>query len=101
MEKTSRFRNSFIFKAFYFFDWSAAVIKMAYPPVYFKQLGLGAGYVGVLSGTVPFIRGVGTPLVAHQAHKTNKRKPIFLVRVAAHTITPVLLLISRPGKQLL
>ena len=93
-------RNSFIFRAFYFFFMSAAVIKFAYPPVYFKQLGLGASYAGLLSGTVPFIRGVGAPLVAYLADKTNKRKPIFLVSVAAHTVTPVLLLIPRPGKQL-
>ena len=93
-------RNAFIFKAFYFFYWSAAVIKMAYPPVYFKQLGLGASYVGVLSGTVPFIRGVSAPLVAYLADKTNKRKTVFLVSVAAHTVTPILLLIPRPGKHL-
>ena len=93
-------RESFIFRAFYFFFMSAAVMKMAYPSVYFKQLGLGASYAGILSVTVPFIRGVGAPLLAYLADKTNKRKLVFLVSIAAHTVTPILLLISPTGKQL-
>ena len=75
-------------------------MKLVYPPLYVRQLGLGASYAGILSGTAPFIRGVGAPLLGYLADKTNTRKLVFLVSLAAHAVTPILLLIPRPGKQL-
>lgn len=94
-----------MFRAFYFFFASATVIKrvylkLVYPPLYFRQLGVGASYAGILSGAAPFIRGVDAHLLGYLADKTSTRKPVFLVSLAAHAVTPILLLIPRPGKQL-
>ena len=95
----SQTQKSFIFKAFYFFFVSAMVMKIAFSPVYYRQLGLSASYTGILSGTAPFIRGVGAPLLGYLADKTSKRKLVFLVSMTANAITPILVLIPRPGEQ--
>ena len=91
--------KSFIFKGFYFFFVSATVMKLAFPPLYYRQLGLSASYTGILSGTAPFTRGVGAPLLGYLADKTNRRKTVFLVSMTANAIAPILLLIPQPGEQ--
>ena len=95
----SQTQKSLIFKAFYFFFVSATVMKLAFSPVYYRQLGLSASYTGMLSGTAPFIRGVGAPLLGYVADKTNKRKPVFLVSMTANAIAPILVMLPRPGEQ--
>ena len=74
-------------------------MKVAFSPMYYRQLGLSASYTGILSGTAPFIRGVGAPLSGYLADKTNRRKHIFLVSMTANAIAPILLLIPHPGEQ--
>ena len=93
-------RKPVIFRAFQFFFVSTTVMKVAFYPVYFKQLGIGANYAGILSGAAPFARGFGAPLLGYLADKTNRRKPLFLVSLAAQAVTPILLLIPQPGEQL-
>ena len=95
----SQTQKSLIFKAFYFFFVSATVMKLAFSPVYYRQLGLSASYTGILLGTAPFIRGVGAPLLGYLADKMNKLKPVFLVSMTANAIAPILVLIPRPGEQ--
>ena len=96
---SSQTPKSLIFKAFYFFFVSATVMKIAFSPVYYRQLGLSASYTGILSGTAPFIRGVGAPLLGYLADKTNRRKHIFLVSMTANAKAPILLLIPHTGEQ--
>ena len=86
------------FGAFYFFFLSSFTTKCVYLPIYLKQLGLTASYVGILSGMVPFIRGAGAPILGYVADRTNTRKVVFLLSLAAHALIPVLLLIPRPDE---
>ena len=91
-------RTKFIFQAFYFFFLSAFYMRLVYLPIYLKQLGLSASYVGILIGVIPFARGAGAPIIGYVADKTNSRKLVFLVSLASHALAPVLLLIPRPSK---
>ena len=83
-------RKPVIFRAFQFFFVSTTVMKVAFYPVYFKQLGIGANYAGILSGAAPFARSLVAPLLGYLADKTNRRKPLFLVSLAAQAVTPIL-----------
>lgn len=87
-----------IFKAFYFFFLSSFYTRLIYFPLYLKQLGLSASYVGILAGVIPFVRGVGAPILGYVADRTKLRKAVFLLSVSAHTLLPVLLLIPRPDE---
>ena len=91
-------RTSFTFQAFYFLFLSAFSTKLTYLPIYLKQLGLSASYVGILTGITPFTRGAGAPIIGYLADETNSRKLIFLVSTATATLAPILLLIPRPSK---
>jgi len=91
-------RTKLIFQAFYFFFLSAFITRLVYFPIYLKQLGLNASYVGILLGVIPFARGVGAPIMGYVADKTNSRKLVFLVSLASHTLVPILLLIPRTSK---
>ena len=90
-------RTKVIFQAFYFFFLSAFMMRLVFLPIYLKQLGLNAAYVGILLGVIPFARGVGAPIMGYVADETNSRKLVFLVSLALHTLVPVLLLIPRPS----
>ena len=91
-------RTKFIFQAFYFFFLSAFVTRLVYLPIYLKQLGLNASYVGILLGVIPFAHGVGAPIMGYVADKTNSRKLVFLVSLISQTLVPILLLIPRTSK---
>ena len=91
-------RTKFTFQAFYFFFLSAFVTRLVYLPIYLKQLGLHASYVGILTGVIPLARGAGAPIMGYVADETNSRKLVFLVSLASQTLAPVLLLIPRPSK---
>ena len=91
-------RAKCVFQGFYFFFLSAFKMKTVYLPIYLKQLGLSAKDVGILLGVIPFVRGVGAPIMGYVADETNSRKLVFLVSLASHTLAPVLLLIPRPSK---
>ena len=91
-------RTKFIFQVFYFFFLSAFAMRFIYLPIYLKQLGLSASYVGILSGVIPFARGAGAPIMGYLADETNSRKLVFLVSLASQTLAPVLLLIPRPSE---
>ena len=91
-------RTKFIFQAFYFLFLSAFVTRLVYFPLYLKQLGLSPSYVGILLGVIPFVRGVGAPIMGYVADKTNSRKLVFLVSLASHALVPVLLLIPRTSE---
>ena len=91
-------RTKLIFQAFYFFFLSAFYNRFVYLPIYLKQLGLSASYVGILLGVIPFARGAGAPIMGYVADETNSRKLVFLVSLASQTLAPVLLLIPRPSK---
>ena len=90
-------RTKVIFQAFYFFFLSAFMMRLVYLPIYLKQLGLNASYVGILLGVIPFARGVGAPIMGYAADETNSRKLVFLVSLVLHTLAPILLLIPRPS----
>ena len=90
-------RTKVIFQAFYFFFLSAFMMRLVFLPIYLKQLGLNAAYVGILLGVIPFARGVGAPIMGYVADETNSRKLVFLVSLVLHTLVPVLLLIPRPS----
>ena len=91
-------RTKFIFQAFYFFFLSGFVTRLIYFPIYLKQLGLSASYVGIISGVIPFARGAGAPIMGYVADETNSRKLVFLISLASQTLAPVLLLIPRPSE---
>lgn len=100
-ERTNKWlfhRISFTFKAFYFCFIASFLLKLIYLPIYLKQLGLSASYVGILLGMIPFARGAGAPIMGYAADETNSRKLVFLVSIATHTIAPLLLLIPRPSE---
>jgi len=73
-------------------------MRFLYLPIYLKQLGLSASYVGILSGVIPFARGAGAPIIGYVADETNSRKLGFLVSLALQSLAPVLLLIPRPSE---
>ena len=91
-------RTKFIFQAFYFFFLSGFSTRLVYFPIYLKQLGLSASYVGIISGVIPFARGAGAPIMGYVADETNSRKLVFLISLASQTLAPVLLLIPRPSE---
>ena len=91
-------RTKVVFQGFYFFFLSAFATKLVYLPIYLKQLGLSASYVGILLGVIPFARGAGAPILGYAADETNSRKLVFLVSLASHTLAPVLLLMPRPSE---
>ena len=91
-------KTKFRFQVFYFFFLSAFVTRLVYLPIYLKQLGLSASYVGILSGVIPFARGAGAPIMGYVADETNSRKLVFLVSLASQTSAPLLLLIPRPSE---
>ncbi|KAL9952757.1 hypothetical protein ACROYT_G040052 [Oculina patagonica] len=91
-------RINFTFQAFYFCFLSSFAAKLVYLPIYLKQLGLSASYVGILLGMIPFARGAGAPIMGYVADETNSRKLFFLVSIATHTIAPLLLLIPIPSE---
>ena len=91
-------RAKCVFQGFYFFFLSAFKMKTVYLPIYLKQLGLSAKDVGILLGVIPFVRGVGAPIMGYVADETNSRKLVFLVSLASHTLANMLLLIPRPSE---
>ena len=91
-------RTKFIFQAFYLFFLSAFVTRLVYFPIYLKQLGLSASYVGILLGVIPFARGAGAPIMGYVADETSSRKLVFLVSLASNTLVPILLLIPRTSQ---
>ena len=91
-------RTKVIFQAFYFFFLSAFMMRLVYLPIYLKQLGLNASYMGILLGVLPFARGAGAPILGYAADETNSRKLVFLVSLVLHSLVPILLLIPRPSK---
>ncbi|EDO31681.1 predicted protein [Nematostella vectensis] len=84
------------YKAFYMFFIGAFWMKIVYLPLYFKQIGLPADYVGVLAGISPFLRGAGSFFLGLLAEKPETRKVVLLLSLVAQTLTPLLCLIPRP-----
>ncbi|KAL9952756.1 hypothetical protein ACROYT_G040051 [Oculina patagonica] len=96
--KWSLDRINFTFPAFYFCFLSSFCLKQVYLPIYLKQLGLSASYVGILLAMIPFTRGAAAPIMGYVADKTNSRKLVFLFSLATRTVAPLLLLIPRPSE---
>lgn len=88
-----------VYKTFYFFFYGAFGIIMAYLPLYFKQLGLLASHVGLLTGARPLLQSVGAPFWGMLADKLKIRKTILLAGLIALTLKTILFMAFRPTHQ--
>lgn len=88
-----------VYKTFYFFFYGAFGIIIAYLPLYFKQLGLLASHVGLLTGARPLLQSVGAPFWGMLADKLRIRKTILLAGLIAFTFKTVLFMGFRPSHQ--
>ena len=79
---SSEFLHPCIFRVAFYATF-AAFGSITYLPLYFKQLGLDAVQVGVLSAVRPFIELVGSPLAGFIADKYKQRKLVIIVAVLA------------------
>ena len=88
-----------VYKTFYFFFYGAFGIIIAYLPLYFKQLGLLASHVGLLTGARPLLQSVGAPFWGMLADKLRVRKTILLAGLIAFTLKTLLFMGFRPTHQ--
>ena len=88
-----------VYKTFYFFFYGAFGIIIAYLPLYFKQLGLLASHVGLLTGARPLVQTVGAPFWGMLADKLRVRKTILLAGLIAFTLKTLLFMGFRPSHQ--
>ena len=88
-----------VYKTFYFFFYGAFGIIIAYLPLYFKQLGLLASHVGLLTGARPLVQSVGAPFWGMLADKLRVRKTILLAGLIAFTLKTLLFMGFRPSHQ--
>ena len=88
-----------VYKTFYFFFYGAFGIIIAYLPLYFKQLGLLASHVGLLTGARPLLQTVGAPFWGMLADKLKVRKTILLAGLIAFTFKPLLFMAIKPTHQ--
>eukprot|EP00794_Sanderia_malayensis_P003021 gene3021-3479_t len=64
-------------KGFFFFFYASNGTLMPYLTLFFKQLGLTAGQVGVVAGMKPYIAFIFIPIWGYIADKTKKAKWIY------------------------
>ena len=69
-------------KAYYFFYHGTHGCLFAYLSVFYKQMGMNAIRVGILSALKPFINSVFAPIGGALADKFRKRKLILLLSMA-------------------
>ncbi|XP_065053510.1 major facilitator superfamily domain-containing protein 6-like [Rhopilema esculentum] len=83
-------------RIFFFLFYAGFGTTFPYLGIYFKQIGLSAGSVGVLAGVRPLIQCVGGPLWAMLADRYNARKAVLLFSIMAWLVMTVLLAFPRP-----
>ena len=83
-------------KIFFFLFFAGFGTTFPYLGIYFKQIGLSAGAVGVLAGVRPLIQCAGGPLWAMLADRYNARKAVLLFSIMAWLVMTVLLAFPRP-----
>lgn len=88
-----------IYKTFYFFFYGAFSIIIAYLPLYFKQLGLLASHVGLLTGVRPLLQAIGAPFWGMLADKMRVQKTVLLAGLMAFTFKTLLFMVFRPSHQ--
>ena len=88
-----------VYKTFYFFFYGAFGIIIAYLPLYFKQLGLLASHVGLLTGARPLLQSIGAPFWGMLADKLRVRKTILLAGLIAFTFKTLFFMGFRPTHQ--
>lgn len=88
-----------VFKGFCFFIYGAYGGCIPYLSLYFKQLFLGAGYVGIIVGIRPLIQCIGAPFWGIIADRYHAGKVIFLGSVIAWIAKALILLSVQPKSQ--
>ena len=101
---TSYFRCFFdvdflIFKGFSFFIYGAYGGLTPFLPLYFKQLALGASYVGLIVGIRPLIQCIGAPFWGVLADRYRAGKIIFIGSLFAWIAKALVILSVRPHNQ--
>eukprot|EP00112_Aurelia_sp_Birch-Aquarium-sp1_P001759 Seg1190.13 transcript_id=Seg1190.13/GoldUCD/mRNA.D3Y31 product="Major facilitator superfamily domain-containing protein 6" protein_id=Seg1190.13/GoldUCD/D3Y31 len=72
-------RQYLVPKAFFFFFYASIGVLMPYLTLFFKQLQLTAGQVGVVAGMKPYIAFIFIPIWGYIADKTKKAKWIYVL----------------------
>lgn len=70
-------RQYLVPKGFFFFFYASNGVLMPYLTLFFKQLQLTAGQVGVVAGMKPYIAFIFIPIWGYIADKTRKAKWIY------------------------
>ena len=70
-------RHYLVPKGFFFFFYASNGVLMPYLTLFFKQLQLNAGQVGVVAGMKPYIAFIFIPIWGFIADKTKKAKWIY------------------------
>ena len=70
-------RKYLVPKGFFFFFYASNGVLMPYLTLFFKQLQLTAGQVGVVAGMKPYIAFIFIPIWGYIADKTKKAKWIY------------------------
>ena len=83
-------------KIFFFLFFGGFGTTFPYLGIYFKQIGLSAGSVGILAGVRPLIQCASGPLWAIIADKYKARKAVLLFSILAWLVMTVLLAFPRP-----
>lgn len=87
------------YKGFCFFLYGAYGGFIPYLPLYFKQLGLGAHFAGMIVGIRPLIQCVGAPFFGVLADRFHAGKAIFLGGTFAWIIKALMILAITPHHQ--
>lgn len=89
------------YQLFYFAFYAGYMPLLLYLPVYFKYLGLGPVYVGLLNGIRPILQSIGTPLLVMLGEKFRSRKLLFVIScIVMISKVLVIFLLLRPKNQL-
>ena len=86
-------------KIFFFLFFGGFGTTFPYLGIYFKQLGLSAGSVGLLAGVRPLVQCASGPLWALLADKYKARKTVLLFSILAWLVMTVLLAFPRPHNE--
>ena len=87
-------------RIFFFLFFGGFGTTFPYIGIYFKQIGLSAGSVGLLAGVRPLVQCASGPFWALLADKYKARKAVLLFSILAWLVMTILLAFPRPHHEI-
>jgi PPP family 3-phenylpropionic acid transporter len=87
-------RPVFLFKTFYFLYYAAAAALLPFLVLYYEQLGLSGGQIGVLTAILPLVTLFAASFWGGLADATQQHRPLMLLAISGVILLALMILFS-------